>query len=141
MKPVDHPDQVKHFVQQTLGCGCPEPVFQSMLAETFTLDEVPSIAIKRLLIGQRLLVYLVYPGSTGPPLADLLAPLTACGREERERCGYNRLRLVVIAEDDHRREVEHSFSTLRGDDDRLFLHVLDARDPALAATGLLSPSA
>ena len=139
MKPVDRPDQVKNFVQQTLGCGCPEPVFQSMLTETFTLDEVPSLLIRRLLIGRRLLVYLVHPGNTGTVPTDLLAALTACGREERERCGYNRLRLVVITEEGRHRELEGLFSALQGDDDRLFLHILATDDPELAATGVLSP--
>ncbi|MCB2217125.1 hypothetical protein [Desulfofustis glycolicus] len=138
MKPVDRPDQVKNFVQQTLGCGCPEPVFQSMLTDTFTPAELVSVVVTRLLIGQRLLVYLVHPGNAGPPMKDLLAALTACGREERERCGYNRLRLVVVTGEECYPALERSFSELQGEDDRLFLHLLTSRDSALAATGLLS---
>jgi hypothetical protein len=138
MKPVDRPDQVKNFVQQTLGCGCPEPVFRSMLTDTFTPAEL-SVVVTRLLIGQRLLVYLVNPGTAGPPLKDLLTALTACGREERERCGYNRLRLVVVTGEEWYPELERFFSELQGEDDRLFLHLLTSRDSALAATGLLSP--
>jgi hypothetical protein len=139
MKPVDRPDQVKNFVQQTLGCGCPEPVFQSMLIDTFTPAELASVVVTRLLIGQRLLVYLVNPDNTGPPLSELLATLTACGREERERYGYNRLRLVVITEEECHPELKRSFSELQGEDDRLFLHLLTTGDSALTATGLLAP--
>jgi hypothetical protein len=143
MKPVNQPTQVKNFVQQTLGCGCPEPVFQSMLTDQFTLPELPTIPIRRLLIGQRLLIYMINPGSAGSPTPAQLALLTARGLQEREQYGYNRLRLVVtLAEHtDHQQQaLERSFTALQGNDDRLHLHVLGVRDPSLAGTGLLTQS-
>ncbi|MBE0586235.1 MAG: hypothetical protein IH612_21025 [Desulfofustis sp.] len=140
MKPVKQPTQIKNFVQQTLGCGCPESVFQSMLTDQFTLPEVPNAPIIRLLIGQRLLIYLVASNTGRPWSPGQLTLLTARGLQEREQHGYNRLRLVIILAEhtDHQQQtMERSFSALQGTDDRLHLHVISARDSSLVGTGLL----
>ena len=50
-------DEIKTFVQKTLGCGCPEEVFRHIDWETNA--ESPEAGLySRINIGNRLLVYI-----------------------------------------------------------------------------------
>lgn len=138
MKPVDHLAPVQTFVQQALGCGCPEEVLQTILTNDFTLPARPSLLIRRLLIGNRLLVYLAAPdGDTR--VADLLTTLAVHGQKERQEHGYSRVRVVLLSEQPDRDRImlEQRFTAIRGDDVRLHLHIVDRREHPAITTGLL----
>ncbi|MDZ7698386.1 MAG: hypothetical protein U5R49_16175 [Deltaproteobacteria bacterium] len=81
------------LVRDRLGCGCPEEVFNNYRVNQ---HEVASIPLTQLIMGDRLLVWIVdgermaNPTSNGP---DLIRK----GRDERERRGLNRFRLVWVA--------------------------------------------
>lgn len=80
---------LRAFVRDTLGCSCPEAVFDSVAVGDLVVDG--QVAGTRLVIGDRLLIYLV---ERAVPSAAIGA-LAATGLADRDRCGLNRLRLVV----------------------------------------------
>ena len=94
MKHLLPEDAVVPFVRDVLGCNCPAEVFRTVESVQRTLSGVPC---QRVLVGRRLLVYLVDWGLLGENGVSLEALLEA-GRRERDREGYNRLRIVVVGE-------------------------------------------
>jgi hypothetical protein len=84
---------LRAFVRDTLGCSCPEAVFDSVAVGELVVDG--QVAGTRLVIGDRLLIYLV---ERAVPSAAIGA-LAAAGLADRDRHGLNRLRLVVGAAD------------------------------------------
>ncbi|MFO7966915.1 MAG: hypothetical protein R6U44_04885 [Archaeoglobaceae archaeon] len=87
-------DEVKKFVRETLGCQCPEEVFEKIEVDSevrvadYTVD-------RRINVGDRLLIYLV----DGDKLQNKdLEVLVRTGKEERDSAGFNRFRLVVMSD-------------------------------------------
>ena len=79
---------IEHFVRGTLGCQCPDEVFQSIsIDRSGTADDAASCT--RLLVGHRLLIYVLDAASFGVA-ESALADLVARGRRERDERGYNR---------------------------------------------------
>jgi hypothetical protein len=127
--------EITHFVRGTLGCGCPDAVFDSIAVEPVVpaADVPPAL---QLLIGARLLIQLVAlphdPMSTG-----WIERLAAAGRTARDRHGYNRFRLVVVASKGQAlpADLDERFVRLVGTDERMHLHVV-ARDQLPEALSL-----
>jgi hypothetical protein len=122
-------DRIKHFVQHTLGCSCPEEVFRSIevrrnvrLNSFITLDSA-------IIIGNRLLVYIAVAGSTGC-IEEHLPALVAVGMKERHEKKLNRFRLVLVVDDPEevRWIAERQFEELRGGDEKIHLHVIKKND-------------
>ena len=86
---------IEHFVRGTLGCGCPDEVFQSI-----AVSHLPAVAgrppIVQLLVGSRLLIHVVAP-PTEIHGNGWFEQLVAHGRAARDRHGYNRFRLVIAS--------------------------------------------
>jgi hypothetical protein len=86
---------IKHFVRSTLGCGCPDEVFQDLV-----IERQPAVAgrpaIVQLLVGSRLLIHVVAPPESAA-VNGWIEQLVSNGRAARDRHGYNRFRLVVAA--------------------------------------------
>ena len=84
---------IEHFVRGTLGCRCPDEVFQSI-----AISHLPAVAgrppIVQLLVGSRLLIHVVAP-PTEMPGDGWIEQLATNGRAARDRHGYNRFRLVI----------------------------------------------
>jgi hypothetical protein len=119
------PERIKHFIQHTLGCSCPEEVFQSIdvrsnlrLSSFITLDSA-------IIIGNRLLVYIAEAGSAGC-IEEHLPVLVAAGKKERNEKGLNRFRLVLVADnpEEVRQIAVRQFEELRGNDEKVHLHVI-----------------
>lgn len=86
---------IERFVRGTLGCGCPDEVFQSI-----AISRLPAAAgrppMVQLLVGSRLLIHVVaMPADTA--LGDWIEQLATNGRVARDRHGYNRFRLVIAS--------------------------------------------
>lgn len=124
--PVTPADQtaIERFVRVTLGCRCPDEVFQSIAIERVG---APGEAgpLTRLLVGNRLLIYLLERDGSELP-AGALEALCAAGRADRDRHGLNRFRLVVgsARPDELRPTLRECFGSAAGADDRAHLHVL-----------------
>lgn len=110
---------IKRFVQQTLGCTCPDEVFKKIDADTSSSDS----RWNRLLIGDRLLIYVL-------TLADItkfetgLQQALKQGVEERNSLGLNRFRLVLVTPhpETPRAEAERIFTASIYHDDKTHLH-------------------
>jgi hypothetical protein len=120
---------VEHFVRGTLGCGCPDEVFRSV-----SMRQVPPVARQmahtEILIGSRLLIRVVDEPSD-PAAGEWLERLALEGRAARERHGYNRFRLVIVASAptlaaDRRADLAARFARASAGDERAHLHLLTA---------------
>jgi hypothetical protein len=116
-------EDIKIFAQQTLGCGCPEEVFQHIDSQSnVKLDGV--VLSKRIKIGDRLLIYIVEMADADSVKRDL-AFLVASGRKERDSIGFNRFRLVLTADDisEVQKAAEAAFAAV-DTDEKVHLHVI-----------------
>ena len=115
---------IERFVRGTLGCQCPDEVFRRVEVGAFDLPGGGTG--QRLVIGDRLLIHLVAASDPLPRIEDLATG----GRDERDRRGYNRFRLVVVmpAAAGEAAHLQQRFNRALDDDDRAHLHVL-AADP------------
>ncbi len=91
-------DSIIHFVRNTLGCQCADEVFRTIELDSGSTPD-GKIRFRKVVIGKRLLIYLV---SAMPPgrARSLLPVLAEMGKLERNKRGYNRFRLVVAARAD-----------------------------------------
>jgi len=109
---------LEHFVRATLGCKCPDEVFQSV-----AIDRADSHT--RLVVGKRLLIY-VLEIPPGKAAGRALARLTEQGIGERNSAQLNRFRLVVASTNPAlaRTDAQSTFAEVAGTDDRAHLHVI-----------------
>lgn len=121
-------DTIKQFVRHTLGCTCPDDVFESIQS-----TQLPE-AILRLDIGGRLLVHIA------PMVGDRLSPsvindLVEKGVKDRNAQGFNRFRLVLASDQAQSIEVmaSQAFQHCALRDERTHLHVIDRSSIPLMA--------
>jgi hypothetical protein len=130
---TSHP--IKRFVRETLGCECPDSVFDRI--ELDGLEGETAIPPGKVVVGQRLLIYLVQ-ADDAQFVARHLAALVAAGRQERDARGYNRFRLVIAAKpvEPVREAAQALFQSLADNDERMHLHVIEPHElPELTADG------
>jgi hypothetical protein len=89
---------IVHFVQNTLGCQCAEEVFNSIESGRGSTPNGEA-AFAKLVIGNRLLIYIVKPISENL-INNFIPILTEMGILERDNKGYNRFRLVLAKQTD-----------------------------------------
>ncbi len=115
-------DGIEHFVRSTLGCGCPDEVFQHLV-----ISRMPPIAgrpsIVQLQVGSRLLIHVVAPPD-GTAANGWIEQLAANGRTARDRHGYNRFRLVITSPTPPAlaSEIEERFARTIVGDEKAHLH-------------------
>jgi len=121
---VGERDEITHFVRGTLGCGCPDAVFDSIVVEP-VVQAAGGLPALQLLIGSRLLIQLVVPPHDATA-AGWVERLAAAGRAARNRHGYNRFRLVVVTSPGQALPagLDERFVRLAGTDERIHLHVV-----------------
>jgi len=116
---------IEQFVRGTLGCGCPDEVFDHI-----AVSHLPGVAgrppIVQLLVGTRLLIHVVHPPADSP-VNGWVEQLVANGRAARDRHGYNRFRLVVASPipPAATHAVRERFARAVLGDDKAHLHFVD----------------
>lgn len=85
------PSNVAALVRERLGCGCPREVFEHYQVVRSTVDGIPLV---RLIMGDRLLVWIVDPSHLDSP-GERIRALLEKGVAERDRRTLNRFRLVI----------------------------------------------
>lgn len=121
MTPAER-DTIERFVRGTLGCGCPDEVFEHLV-----ISRIPAIAgrppIVQLQVGSRLLIHVVAPPD-GAAANGWIEQLAANGRAARDRHGYNRFRLVIAspAPPKAAREIQDRFARAIVGDEKAHLH-------------------
>jgi hypothetical protein len=124
----DH-ETAKHFVRDTLGCQCPESVFDQIdYQENSDILGKDALA-KRLLVGNRLLIYILEIDDA-KSLPILLPRLVKNAKSERDSQGYNRLRVVIADEnaDIILPVAESLFAEIEDIDPKVHLHVLEKHE-------------
>jgi hypothetical protein len=115
-------ENIRYFVRDILGCGCPEEVFN-------IIDPVFNIKIDNVLlrgkinIGNRLLIYVIE--GNGLNLNSLIPFLIDYGKKERDSKGFNRLRIVLVFEDPEAVK-EQAISVFQNynKDEKIHLHLI-----------------
>jgi hypothetical protein len=117
-------EAIKFFAQQTLGCGCPEEVFEHMDCQ-FNIKLNHEIILRnKIKIGNRLLIYVLEVNNAGP-IKTILPFLVAAGKTERDNLKFNRFRLVLITDklDEVKGTAEPIFDSI-SKDEKVHLHVV-----------------
>jgi hypothetical protein len=126
---------LQRFVRGTLGCKCPDDVFQSVAID-YHEDHT------RLVIGNRLLIY-VTQVETEPLPGKAVSRLVERGLADRNSQRLNRLRLVIAHTQpplDHA-DAKAAFNEVVGDDDRAYLHFIATEQlPAELRRDVTSPA-
>jgi len=117
--------EIKHFVQEILGCSCPEEVFNKIDYQ----KESDDILGRKVNVGDRLLIYIITMDSK-PNIQRVIKSALEQGVEEREKKGFNRFRLVLVAShpDELRSSAEHAFDSSGCADEKTHLHVVNESD-------------
>jgi hypothetical protein len=124
-------EKIKRFVQETLGCGCPEEVFRSIDCKR-DVDLGGGVILHSIItIGNRLLVYVVYDNQDF--VAKHLALLISAGKKERDSRGLNRFRLVIVMDGfpGNGDAIRRTFDELQEKDENIHLHVISSSDKYL----------
>jgi hypothetical protein len=116
---------LRHFIQEVLGCGCPEEVLRRIEASETSRD---GVAATRVEVGGRLLVE-VFHSDDAQQVARRLPEWTAAAVAERDARGFNRARIVIATARPGEMEpaARAVFAAIPGCDDRTHLHVVDRR--------------
>ena len=123
-----NPNQMKRFVKNTLGCTCPDSVFEHQEFDSgISISNIKNC--KKLCAGERLLIYLIDIESI-PNLPLSITSTIAEGRKERDSRGLNRFRLVLGANDIDavRKEANKIFQSINDLDDKVHLHVVSQQE-------------
>jgi hypothetical protein len=128
---MDRRQYIKDFVQHTLGCSCPDKVFDQIVEKPVTPSASPHS--KSFVIGNKLLINIWYVRETAGLRKNLMAMLAA-GRMERDAHGLGRFRAVVAADRDMElieKEAKACLDGFPGRDSRIHIHVVPAEDVRL----------
>jgi hypothetical protein len=121
-------EALKRFVKETLGCNCPEDVFQNIdcrsnvdLGDNTHLDY-------EINIGDRLLVYVERIDAIDS-VAPVLSRLVRSGVSKRNKHNFNRFRIVLLSQKptDVAKTASEVFHSL-GPDEKTHLHVVAEED-------------
>ena len=117
--------EIKRFVQEILGCSCPEEVFNQIDYQ----EEGDGILGRKLTVGNRLLIYIITMDRKPNIKGDIYSALEQ-GVEERDKKGLNRFRLVLVASrpDQLRSTAEHAFDSSGYADEKTHLHIVSECD-------------
>ena len=116
---------LKGFVKNTLGCGCPEKVFEKIdVSKLQTV--VNEKEITRIVVGGTLLIYVIRPRLPGD-FVDSVEAIGLAGKNDRDSNNYNRFRLVVSGFEDEVQQgkVAGRFSVLFNTDEKMHIHFVN----------------
>ena len=118
-------EKIRVFVKNTLGCGCPEKVF-----EKIDVSKLPTVGhekeITRIVVGDTLLIYVIRPEPSGN-FVDSVESIGLAGKTDRDINNYNRFRLVVSNFEDEvqQEKVSERFSKTFNTDDKMHIHFVN----------------
>jgi hypothetical protein len=135
---IDHP-AIKSFIQNTLGCECPEEVFRSVDCRSGVRLKGDAVVSNALIVGDRLLIYVVDSADDALD-GERLALYVAEGGKKRDGRGLNRFRLVIVANTEAARQrLQKAFESLKNRDDKVHMHVISREENIFAADVRPSP--
>ena len=110
------------FVRNTLGCGCPDEVFEKIEYENLS-DTGQLSNVFRINIGDTLLVYIVRI-TVEDDCELIVRQLLIKGKDDRDHHGFNRFRLVLAGNEGMKKMagLQKLFESLANGDKKLHLH-------------------
>ncbi|MGB5259139.1 MAG: hypothetical protein WBO34_01290 [Gammaproteobacteria bacterium] len=116
---------IKSFVQETLGCSCPEEVFNKIDYQI----NCDGISGSKVSVGDRLLIYII----TMDDKSDIHGVINSAlerGVEERDKKGLNRFRLVLVTShpEELRSLAEQAFNDSGYTNEKTHIHVVSESD-------------
>ncbi len=123
--------ELTDFVRNTLGCACPDEVFERIEYEDGA-DGEGGLTCPSIRVGGRLLIGL-WETSDAAHVKSEMAGIVNAGKRERDRRGMNRFRLVIAADDPGAvGPIAHEmFPVMAEGDDKIHLHVVSRREAAV----------
>ena len=117
--------EVVSFVQEGLGCGCPDEVLHDIQIEPHPYSFAGQPIDYLVSIGGRLLIA-ISMSSGWAEVAGELQQLLETGKNLRDRKGFNRFRLVVSSDEPENATaaLQEQFTDLTGMDNKVHLHVV-----------------
>ncbi len=118
---------IKNFVQNVLGCACPDKVFEQIEDRNVLPSASPHT--RSITIGGRLLIY-IWKADPRLELKNGIFAMLEAGRKERDARGLNRFRAVIAVENPQTigPRANLYFSLLENTDDRMHVHVVQVND-------------
>jgi len=112
------------FVKNTLGCGCPEKVFEKIDVSQHQAA-ANTDKITRIVIGDTLLIYILCLDSDDV-FTDSVLTLCSEGMIDRDTHNYNRFRLVLSGAGGlaQKEKISERFATAF-DDEKMHIHFVD----------------
>jgi hypothetical protein len=122
-------DHIKTFVQQTLGCKCPDAILDNVVIERNILSDSGVYLHSRINISNRLLIYVIEQKRSAFTPNDLPG-IVHEGIHDRYKYGFNRFRLVLATDgsEELHKAVISKFDTLPDRDDKVHLHIIGKED-------------
>ena len=117
--------EIKRFVQEALGCSCPEEVFNKIEYQ----KESDGISGRKVNVGGRLLIYVIAMDERSS-IQEVINSALERGVAERDNKGFNRFRLVLVASqpDVLRSSAEFAFESSGYADEKTHLHIVSESD-------------
>ncbi len=117
--------EIKRFVQETLGCSCPEEVFNKIEYQ----NAGSGIWERKVNVGDRLLIYILTMNEKSD-IRHVISTALKQGIEERDNMGLNRFRLVLVSsrQKELRGSAEQAFKNSKYTDEKAHLHIVSERD-------------
>jgi hypothetical protein len=118
-------EHIKKFVKKTLGCLCPDEVFEHIEHERNIKIDSDIVLKSRINIGNRLLVYIISINSERF-IVNNLKSIVFYGVDERDARGFNRFRLVLETVEPGKLEktARSVFSSIKNKDEKTHLHIV-----------------
>ena len=119
--------EIKRFVQDVLGCSCPEEVFTEIEYQ----ENDDGVSGRKFRIADRLLIYIITADGKSD-IQELVDLALARGIKERDNNGLNRFRLVLVSSspDELRTMAVSAFNSSGFTDEKTYLHVVSEADVA-----------
>lgn len=117
--------EIKRFVQETLGCSCPEEVFNKIDCQQAS----DGTFARKVNVGDRLLIYIISLDGKSS-IQEVIELALQQGVGEREKKGFNRFRLVLVASrpDELRSSAGQAFDNSGFRDEKTHLHIVNESD-------------
>jgi len=113
------------FVRNTLGCNCPEEVFQYIDCRTVVNIDESMLSAYEINIGNKLLIFAAAIDDIDS-LRSVVAKLVHAGINKRDQKKFNRFRLVLLTAraSDMAEQASEIFNSL-ATDEKVHLHVIN----------------
>ena len=119
---------IAEFVRNTLGCNCPEEVFQYIDCRSVVNIDESMLSPYEISIGNKLLIFAAAIDDVDS-LRSVLSKLVRAGVNKRDKKKFNRFRLVLLTAraSDVAEQASEIFGSLETDE-KVHLHVINKDD-------------